>query len=231
LSPPASPKDSPGKPSAAEMLAHARRLAGSEEARAFYRDWAASYDGDVFEGQKVIGSDRIADLLAASMKDGRGAVIDLGCGTGRVAARLTAHGFSVIDGLDLSPEMLQVARAKGLYRHLVAADLNQPLAIAAARYDAAVSAGTFTTGHVGAGALGEVLRIVKPGGVIAIVIADVVWQAGGFDETLAGLVDAGRIAVVSGTHEAIIAGGEPQGRFVVCRVGDCGPGSSGQARG
>ncbi len=185
------------RPSSAEMLARARRLKDGEDAAAHYRDWAARYDEDVFEGQKVIGSDRIADLLAAHLADRQAAVIDLGCGTGQVTARLCFHGFSVIDGLDLSPEMLQVARAKGLYRHLMAADLNQPLDIASGAYDAAVSAGTFTSGHVGAGALGEVLRIVRPGGLVAAVIADAVWQAGGFDAALAGLADAGRIAVVS----------------------------------
>ena len=102
----------------------------------------------------------------------------------------------------------------------MAADLNQPLALGDGRYDAAVSAGTFTSGHVGPGALGEVLRIVKPGGLVAVVIADAVWHDGGFDEALAGLADGGRITVVSDSHEAIIAGGEPQGRFVACRIKD-----------
>ena len=200
------------------MLARARGLTGSEEARALYRDWAAHYDADVFDALKVRGSDRIADLLAAHLPARDAAIIDLGCGTGQVAARLKTHGFTLIDGLDFSPEMLEVARGKGLYRDLIAADLNRPLAIADARYDAAVSAGTFTSGHVGAGALNEVLRIVRPGGVLAAVIADAVWHEGGFDDTLAGLRASGRIEVISDTHEPIVAGGEPQARFIVCRV-------------
>lgn len=39
------------------------------------------------------------------------AVLDLGCGTGNVALRLARHGFDVT-GVDLSPEMLDVARQK-----------------------------------------------------------------------------------------------------------------------
>ncbi len=218
VGPPDSSDDPAGKPSSAEMLARARALTSVSEARALYHDWAASYDGDVFAGQKIIGSDRIADLLAEHLAERDSIVIDLGCGTGQVAARLKWHGFSVIDGLDLSPEMLAVAHAKQLYRALMTADLNQPLGLGDGGYDAAVSAGTFTSGHVGAGALEEIIRIVRPGGLLAAVIADAVWHAGGFDEALARLADAGRICVVSDSHEPIVAGGEPQARFIVARV-------------
>jgi SAM-dependent methyltransferase len=38
-----------------------------------------------------------------------GAVLELACGTGRIAIRLAQHGVNVV-GLDLSPEMLDVAR-------------------------------------------------------------------------------------------------------------------------
>lgn len=200
------------------MLARARGLTGSEEARALYRDWAAHYDADVFDALKVRGSDRIADLLAAHLPARDAAIIDLGCGTGQVAARLKIHGIALIDGLDFSPEMLEVARGKGLYRELIAADLNRPLAIADARYDAAISAGTFTSGHVGAAALTEIARILRPGGLLAVTIADTVWQEGGFDAALARLTTSGRTAVLSDTHEPIVAGGEPQARFVVCRL-------------
>lgn len=47
-----------------------------------------------------------ADLVRA---DGDGPVADLGCGTGRVTAYLTSKGLDVA-GIDLSPEMLAVAR-------------------------------------------------------------------------------------------------------------------------
>ncbi|MFI6096393.1 class I SAM-dependent DNA methyltransferase [Lentzea sp. NPDC051213] len=40
-----------------------------------------------------------------------GRLADLGCGTGKASVRLAAHGFDVT-GVDLSPEMLRVARLK-----------------------------------------------------------------------------------------------------------------------
>jgi len=49
-------------------------------------------------------------------------VLDLGCGTGLVADVFAGH-VDVIDGVDLSPRMINRARAKGLYRNLIAADI------------------------------------------------------------------------------------------------------------
>jgi predicted TPR repeat methyltransferase len=202
------------------MLARARAIHNAAEARALYHDWAATYDADIFDTLKVTGSDRIADLLAAHLTAREADIIDLGCGTGHVGARLRGHGFATIDGVDLSPEMLEVARGKQLYRNLMAADLNEPLSLASGSYDAAISAGAFTTGHVGAGALDEVLRIVRPGGLVAATIADSVWHAGGFDAAVAKLARTGGITLLSTTHEPIVAGGERQGRFIVARAGD-----------
>ena len=52
-----------------------------------------------------------------------GRAADLGCGTGRTGAWLKAHGVQEIDGVDLTPEMLERARARGVYRSLAVADV------------------------------------------------------------------------------------------------------------
>jgi len=55
--------------------------------------------------------ERIAALLRSVNPDAR-SVLDVACGTGEHAARLaTAHGLSV-DGLDLDPGLLRIARQK-----------------------------------------------------------------------------------------------------------------------
>lgn len=51
-----------------------------------------------------------ADLLREHGTPGH-RLVDLGCGTGKASLRLAAYGFHVT-GVDLSPEMLRVARAK-----------------------------------------------------------------------------------------------------------------------
>jgi SAM-dependent methyltransferase len=43
---------------------------------------------------------------------------DLGCGTGRTGSWLASRGVGEIDGIDLSPGMLEAARARGVYASL-----------------------------------------------------------------------------------------------------------------
>ena len=48
--------------------------------------------------------------------------IDLGCGTGLVGVRLADH-VGTMDGVDLSPNMIALARRRGIYGELAAADM------------------------------------------------------------------------------------------------------------
>jgi SAM-dependent methyltransferase len=45
-------------------------------------------------------------------------VLDLACGTGRIGAWLRSRGVANVDGVDLTPAMLEQARAKEIYRRL-----------------------------------------------------------------------------------------------------------------
>lgn len=196
-------------------IERARRLASQAEAQALYREWALHYDHDIYDEIKVTGTARIAALLGDHLSDRSAAIIDLGCGTGAAGAELKRLGFAAMDGLDLSPDMLAVARSKAIYRNLLAADLLAPLAIADGAYDAAISAGTFTTGHVGASALPEILRIVRPGGLIACVVANGFWQTGGFETAFQELNNAGRVQSLHDSLEPVRRDGPPEGRFLV----------------
>jgi malonyl-CoA O-methyltransferase len=88
--------------------------------------------------------------------------IDVGCGTGRWTARLSAIG------LDASPAMLQVAAVKpGLHGRLAVANA-AALPIASGVADLVLCALTF--GHIRdqAGALAEFARVLQPGGVLLL---------------------------------------------------------------
>lgn len=160
-----------------DHLTRARSLRSVADAAALYRDWAAEYDADVFERSGVIGSARIADLLADLVPDRNTRVVDLGCGTGAVGVRLAEHGFRRIVGYDLSPEMLEIAVTTRAYERLVVVDLNDPTIPECEPdvIDASVSAGTFTHGHVGAGAVPHLVRMLAPGSAIAWVVAAPLW--------------------------------------------------------
>lgn len=195
-------------------LQRARAITGSDDARTVYAQWAASYDRDVYSTLKVTGTDTIADLLHDHAEDiDTARVLDAGCGTGAVAARLKAHGFGLIDGVDLSPDMLKIADAKRLYRTLIEADLNQPLELPHAPYTAIVSAGTFTTGHVGADGFHNLFAHLEGDGLMACVIANPVWQRDRFD----ALIDNLPADVVTNRVEATIPDAEPDAHMLVLR--------------
>jgi predicted TPR repeat methyltransferase len=161
--------------SVSEPVARARSLSSVEEAARLYADWASTYDDDVFGELGFTGSARIAELLVSFLPDLHEPVVDLGCGTGAVGRRLAQLGVTTIDGVDLSPEMIAIAARTGAYRRLTAADLNDLPNGANATYTASVSAGTFTTGHVGPGVVPRLVELLRPDGFVAWVIAADVW--------------------------------------------------------
>lgn len=67
----------------------------------------------------------IAELLAAS-EIAAGPTLDLGCGTGLMAATLP-QSTHPIDGIDIAPKMVAKAEARNLYRHLIVGDATTAL--------------------------------------------------------------------------------------------------------
>ena len=91
----------------------------SVDVRTGYAEWVATYEQTVQDTMDVALLERLSSVDWARVES----AADLGCGTGRTGAWLGQRGVRAIDGVDLTPEMLAVARAKGVYRHLVEADL------------------------------------------------------------------------------------------------------------
>ena len=120
------------------LLRRAYALSSDEESQRLYRDWAATYDDTMLHGLHYQSPRLVADRLAALIAARDSAVLDIGCGTGLVGRELAARGFSVIDGIYISPEMMAVARQKGGYRDLVSADLHARLPLADASYSGAI---------------------------------------------------------------------------------------------
>jgi SAM-dependent methyltransferase len=177
-------------------LDKAYRIDGPDDARRMYGDWAATYDESFCSAWGYIAPREIAALLRAEI-DGSAVILDIGAGTGLVAEHL--RGLTV-DALDITPEMLEAARPKGLYRNLLLGDLTGTLDIADASYDAVISCGTFTHGHVGPECFPELLRITRPGAVFACGTIGPVLDGAGFGSALARLVAQGRITPV-GWHD------------------------------
>ena len=185
-------------------LDQAYEINGPEDARRMYGDWAETYDESFGKGWGYIAPREIATILRA--ETGPSAeILDIGAGTGLVAEHL--RGLTV-DAIDITPEMLDVARNKGLYRSLMLGDLTKALDIPDASYDAVVSCGTFTHGHVGPECFPELLRITRPGAVFACGTIGPVLDGVGFGSALARLVAHGQISPVAWRDIPIYEGAE-----------------------
>ena len=169
------------------FLEHAYELETLEDTLAFYARWAETYDAHVERRLGYIAARDSARQLAEHLSDRSALILDIGCGTGLTAHYLTTAGFSRFDGIDITPEMIDAARKRGIYRLLYEADLTKPLDIADQLYDAAISTGTFTIAHVGSESLSEIVRVLKRGGLFACTVHEEIWSSKSFESTFLDL--------------------------------------------
>ena len=149
-----------------------------------YRDWAKKYDYDNDHVLGTVSQPKSVNLLSTRLKDKTAKIIDVGCGTGLVGEKLKAKDFIYFDGLDISKDMLSIAKSRG-YRNLYMGSLNKQLPLIDDAYDAAMCIGVFTHGHVSSDRFNELCRIVKPGGYVCFTINEGVFEEYGFKEMIA----------------------------------------------
>lgn len=160
------------------------------ELAAAYAAWSNGYDRETAALGYCLPF-MIAAWVARHVPVDAGPLLDGGCGTGLSGPYLAALGYRDIDGLDMSAEMLALARGRGVYRNLIEAALGGRLPIENATYAAVFSAGVFTEGHAPASSLDDLVRIVRPGGYVIFTVRDSVQEAGGFRARFADLERAG----------------------------------------
>ncbi len=151
------------------------------EVAAAYDAWAEGYDAEMAKAGYRHPSIGLA-LLARHLPRGAGPVLDAGVGTGLAGPWFGIVGYPEVWGVDISEGMLAVAARKGCYARCRApcwasgwTSRTGPLR----RWFHRV----FTTGHVGAEALPELVRITAQGGVIVLTVKGTLWD-GGFAQAL-----------------------------------------------
>ena len=132
--------------------------------RAYYDEFSRHYE-DHRDGHDPGGYHDLVDALEADMvrRYGAGAdVLEVGCGTGLVLARIRRFAKSA-RGVDLSPGMLEKARARGL--DVVEASATA-LPFADESFDVACSFKVLAHIEDIERALAEMTRVVRPRGVV-----------------------------------------------------------------
>jgi predicted TPR repeat methyltransferase len=130
-----------------EMVAAAKAIKAAPRSDAGYvrhlfDQFSADYDARMI-GQLSYAGPQILTDLADMVMMGREdlSVLDLGCGTGLAGVVFKARAAR-LDGVDLSPAMVEKARERGIYDDLAVADLETALASAGPSYDLIVAADT-----------------------------------------------------------------------------------------
>jgi SAM-dependent methyltransferase len=110
-----------------------------------------------------------ADLVTTLVEDPPAAVLDAGCGTGRVAIELARRGFATV-GVDVDDALLERARAKAPHLEWHQGDLaSLPATAVPGPFAAAVLAGNvmiFVAPGTEAAVLGNVAARLAPGGFV-----------------------------------------------------------------
>jgi len=150
---------------------------GPQEVADLYDRWADSYDGEMAAAGYRHPTICLA-LLARHLAAGAAPLLDAGAGTGLIGEWLGIMGYPHVEALDISEGMLTQAARKGAYKALHRLALGGPLPFADGSFSGIVSAGVFTSGHVGAEGLDELLRILRPGGVIVLTVKNTLWESG-----------------------------------------------------
>lgn len=163
--------------------------------RKLYDDWAASYEAEVGEnGYATPG--RCAAALAAQMDDQGAPILDFGCGTGLSGLALKLAGFTTIDGLDLSADMLEVARAKGLYRSLRQVEAGAALAHTPGDYAAIAAIGVIGAGAAPISVFDTLMDGLAVGGRLVFSFNDHALEDARNEAKVHSWLDAGRAALL-----------------------------------
>lgn len=143
----------------------------SETIKTMYDRWAGTYDENVINVHEYQAPSKVGELFAANCQDKDVCILDCGAGTGLVAEKLHAHGFTNIVGIDISQKSLDAAAQKGVYKRLVCADVGkEKMPFRDDEFGGLVCSGCLAPSHMRPNCLRDWVRVVKSGGIIILIM-------------------------------------------------------------
>lgn len=184
-----------------EMLERVYSTTDPHELADVYDQWAEDYDDDL-AGQRYATPGRVAAALVRHT-DGGGPVLDVGCGTGLSGVALAHAGFDSIDGYDVAPRMLEVARRTGVYRNLIEGSVGEPFGVDLSDYVVVAACGAISPGAAPAHLLDDIIAGLSSGAIFAVSLNEHALDEPDFVGRIEAAISDGRVdelEAFSGPH-------------------------------
>ncbi len=170
----------------------------SQEAAELYDHWAEDYERSILSWG--YSTPAVAAGFFGRYVDPReGTVLDAGAGSGIMGPILAPLGYQDLVGIDISPDMLELASKKGVYKELRQMELGRQLDFPSDAFAAIVSTGVFAAGHAPPESFEELIRTTRAGGHMIFSVRTDVYEEGGFKDKQEALEGEGKWQLVEAT--------------------------------
>ncbi len=171
----------------------------SQEVAEIYDNWAEDYERRILSyGYSTPAV--TAWFFGRYVRPEDGLVLDAGAGSGMMGQVLAPHGYRELVGIDVSQNMLELARRKGVYGDLRQMELGGPLDFPTDAFSAVVSTGVFAAGHAPPESFEELIRVTRPGGHVIFSVRTDVYEEEGFKDKQEALEGEGRWRLVEASE-------------------------------
>ena len=144
---------------------------GTNDSRELYASWASTYDNEV-QKNGYVTPERVAKALKDIVTNQSEVILDYGCGTGLSGFALQAVGFTNIDGLDVSQEMVTLAEKKSIYKKLTVFDPSTKIPVHADQYKIITAIGVIGAGAAPLEVFDNLFSLLPPSGLFGFSFND-----------------------------------------------------------
>jgi predicted TPR repeat methyltransferase len=135
-----------------------------------YRRFAPFFDRNLVEDLSYKGPEHLQSMVDSVLGNRENiAVLDLGCGSGLAGVRFKPKAATLI-GVDLSPEMIELARARGIYDQLEVAEITRWLGDSKQQFDLVIGCDCFIYFADLTQVVAPAAKVLRPGGVFAFTV-------------------------------------------------------------
>jgi len=171
----------------------------SQEIVEIYAGWAEDYERRILSNGYTTPA-VAAGLVGRYVVPEEGPIFDAGAGSGLMGVVLAPLGYKDLVGIDVSPDMLELARSKDVYKDLREMELGRRLDFSDDTFAAVVSTGVFAAGHAPPESFEELIRVTKSGGHMIFSVRTDVYVEGGFRDKQEALEREGKWQLLEATE-------------------------------